>query len=580
MKKIICVFLCAVLIFCSTAVSIHAEQESPSFEWDGHPIVFIQGYSGPILVRDRGLETEEEVWGINPKDLVKKLITNLFDIFSGLADYADGNPEPFVECFREISAELIDDISMKPDGTSKYNISSYPYYVEEASVKYINTEKDGKYLPMTEGEFIEDISKTVPEEQIFIFNTDWRRSQIDNSAHLDSFIDEVLEYTGSDKIDLYGMSHGGQLAATYLYYYGTNGKVDNAVLNSPAIGGTSLVMELLGSDPVEFDICELLRFGCVMLHIELDLRWLGKLMPAEFLNSVLKTAFNEVLLPHAIYFGSVWDLMDRDSYSKLRDVYLDPVENANILAKADKMHYECLPNMAEGLQRAKDAGVNIAILSNYGTRLGTGAPIDSDFIINTENLSGATTVPYGEHLPEGYAQLNTTCKDPTHNHIAPTQSLDASTCFLPENTWFNYGQYHNQSWWDVYTRELLLELLLTDNIKDVHSDPRFPQFELAQSPLDGVYACFKGEKSGFYSQGSNTLLIKNISGSTLEIESVTVNGKKVELPKKFIIKKNQAKELTVDTSVSGLLEIQIEYSRRGKILSDPFTRTVFFSPEK
>lgn len=580
MKKIFCVFLCAVLVFCSTAVSINAEQESPAYEWDGHPIVFIQGYSGPILVRDRGLETEEEVWGINPKDLVKKLITNLYDIVTSLADYADGNTEPFVECFRNVSAELIDDISMMPDGTSKYNISSYPYYVWEASVEYINEEKDGKYLPMTEGEFIEDICKTVPESQIFIFNADWRRSQIDNCEHLVQFIDEVLKHTGSDKIDLYGMSHGGQLAATYLYYHGTEGKVDNAVLNSPAIGGTSLVMELLGAEPVEFDICELLRFGCVMLHLELDLRWLGKLMPAEFLNSVLKTAFNEVLLPHAVYFGSVWDLMDGDTYIQLRDKLLDPVENAAIIEKADKLHLECIPDMSNGLKRAQESGVNVSIISNYGTILGTGEPVDSDFIINTKNTSGAFTAPYGEHFADDYVQLNTTCNDPSHNHISPSRTVDASAGFLPENTWFNYGQYHNQSWWDVYTRGLQLELLLTDNITDIYADPRYPQFEQAQSPLDGVHATFSNEKTGFYNASSNTLVLRNLSGGGLNITSIKANGEEI-LSDKLVIKEGNSIEVPFTPSADeSFIKLDIEYSRRGKILSDPFVRTVYFSPAK
>lgn len=582
MKKIISVLLCAVLVFTSTAISISAEEtESPSFEWDGHPLIFIQGYSGPKLIRDRGLETEEQVWSIDPADLVKKIITNLFDIVSSVSDYAEGDTAPFVECFREVSAELLDDISMLPDGTSKYNISSYPYYLDESTVEYINNEQDGKYLPMTEGEFIEDLSRTIPESRIFIFNADWRRSHLDNCEHLVWYIDEVLKYTGSDKVDLYGMSHGGQLVATYLYYHGTEGKIDNAVMNSPAIGGTSLVMELLGEDPVEFNLSELLRFGGVMLHTEVDLRWLGEMLPADFLNSLLKTAFNEVLLPYAIYFGSVWDLMDTETYTALRDVYLDPVKNANIIAKADKMHYECMPNMSEELKRAQDAGVNISILANYGSHLGTGENIDSDFIIDTENTSGAVTAPFGEHFPENYTQLGTNCADPSHNHISPTQTIDASACFLPENTWFNYEQYHTQSWWDTYTRGLLLELILTDNIKNVHSDERYPQFEIAQSPLDGIYAKFTNETSGFYNNQSNTLLLRNLCGCTAVIESVTANGKAIDIGKSIKLKENESAEISYTPNDSDdLLKVEITYKKKGKISSEPFIRTVYFSAQK
>ena len=578
-KKFLCFFLSITILFCSVSFSIQAKDETPAFEWDGHPLIFIQGYSGPKLIRDRDLETEEQVWTFDPLDVVGNVGLNLFDIIGSVADYAKGDTAPFIECFRNLTAEWFDNISMNPDGTSKYNISSYPYYIEEANVKYINEEKNGKYLPMTEGEFIEDLSRTIPEERIYIFNTDWRRSHLDNCEHLMKFIDEVLEYTGSDKVDLYGMSHGGQLVATYLYYHGTEGKVDNAVMNSPAIGGTSLVMELLGEDPVAFDLNELLRFGGVMLHTELDLRWLGNILPAEFLNSLLKTAFNEVLLPYVIRFGSIWDLMDTETYVKLRDVYLDPVENAKIIEKADKMHFECMPNMSEGLKKAQAAGVNIGILANYGSHIGTGKEVDSDFIIDTVNTSGATPATFGERFPEGYKQLNTTCTDPTHNHVSPTRTLDASTCYLPENTWFNYEQYHTQTWWDTYTRALLLELVLTDNIKDVHSDPRFPQFEIAQSPLDGVYAKYNGpQSSGYYSDSSDTITLRNLSEAAIEIQSVTINGKAVDIGDKVKLKKSGTYDLKYKPQNNEFLTVEIAYTSKGVIIeSDTYTRTLYFS---
>ena len=578
-KKFLCFFLSITILFCSVSFSIQAKDETPAFEWDGHPLIFIQGYSGPKLIRDRGLETEEQVWTFDPLDVVGNVGLNLFDIIGSVADYAKGDTAPFVECFRNLTAEWFDNISMNPDGTSKYNISSYPYYIEEANVKYINEEKNGKYLPMTEGEFIEDLSRTIPEERIYIFNTDWRRSHLDNCEHLMKFIDEVLEYTGSDKVDLYGMSHGGQLVATYLYYHGTEGKVDNAVMNSPAIGGTSLVMELLGEDPVAFDLNELLRFGGVMLHTELDLRWLGNILPAEFLNSLLKTAFIEVLLPYVIRFGSIWDLMDTETYVKLRDVYLDPVKNAKIIEKADKMHFECMPNMSEGLKKAQAAGVNIGILANYGSHIGTGKEGDADFIIDTVNTSGATPATIGERFPEGYKQLNTTCTDPTHNHVSLTRTLDASTCYLPENTWFNYEQYHTQTWWDTYTRALLLELVLTDNIKDVHSDPRFPQFEIAQSPLDGVYAKYNGpQSSGYYSDSSDTITLRNLSEAAIEIQSVTINGKAVDIGGKVKLKKSGTYDLKYKPQNNEFLTVEIAYTSKGVIIeSDTYTRTLYFS---
>lgn len=578
-KRVISVILCAVMIFgCTASTAAAKEENTPAFEWDGHPVIFIQGYSGPILIRDRGLETEEQVWGINARDLIKKVIPNLYGILSGISKYADGDTEPFVEEFREVSAELIDDISMMPDGSSKYNIVSFPSTVEEASITHIRYELDGDGMPFFQDDFISAMAQTVPEEYIYVFNTDWRRSQIDNSAHLAEFIDSVLAKTGAEKVDIFSMSHGGQLTATYLYYYGTEAKVDNAVLNSPATLGTTLVTELLGADPINFDLEELLRFACVMLNIELDLSWLGRLLPGEFLNSLVKTAFNEVLLPHAIYFGSVWDFMDIETYTKLRDVYLDPVENAEIIRKADKMHYECMANMGEGLRRAQAAGVNISIISNYGTRLGTGKSIDSDFIINTTNTCGAAVSDFGETLGTDYVQKNTVCKAASHDHLAPTGTVDASCCFLPENTWFVYEQYHTQTWYDPYTRCLILELLLSDNIADVHSDSRYPQFELSQNPLDGVYARFTDSATGEYGEQSSEMIIRSLTDNySLNILSVKINGIEQSTEEKLTV--GRFGEITVPCEIpegNGRLKVEIRYERKNDLISDPFVRTIYF----
>jgi hypothetical protein len=338
-------------------------------------------------------------------------------------------------------------------------------------------------------------------------------------------------------------------------------------------------MELLGDEPVEFDLNELLRFGGVMLHTELDLRWLGDMLPAELLNSLLKTAFNEVLLPYAIHFGSIWDLMNTEAYTKFRDIYLDPVENAEIIAKADKMHYECMPNMSEGLKRAQAAGVNVSILANYGSHIGSGKQVDSDFIIDTSSSSGATPAPFGERFAEDYTQLGTVCTDPAHNHISPTRTIDASTCFLPEKTWFNYEQYHTQTWWDVYTRALLLELILTDNIKDVHSDPRYPQFEIAQSPLDGIYASFNGgQPSGFYSPSSDTITLRNLSDNTIRIQSVTVNGKPIESSGKIKLESDETIDIGYKPEQEEFIAVEIVYVSKGLFVSsDPYSRTIYFS---
>ena len=576
MKKLISIILCAALLFGTVAVSGSAAQAEGTYEWDGDPVVFIQGYTGAALVKDRGLDTEAPAWGAGREFDISKILLSVPGIIAGIVLHTMGDSSLLLKSFGSLAEDMLDGISINEDGTSKYNLTPYPYYAEEASVAALRANGEEEYIPETD--ITSAILETVPEEYLFVFNADWRIGQIDNSEQLDWFIGEVLEYTGKDKVDIYALSHGGQLAATYLYYHGTEAEVDNAVLNVPAIGGTSIATGLLGGN-INFDMDEIARFAAVMLRTETDLRWLGKILPGDFLNGLINTVFSELFLPYALNFGSIWDFMDIETYTEYKAKYLNnPLIHADRIEKHDKMHYDCMANMGEGLRAAQAAGVNIYIMSNYGTRLGTGEAVDADFIIDTASTSGAYTAEYGTHFVKGYTAKGTVCSDPTHNHVSPSYTVDASCAYLPENTWFIYGQYHGQVYWDDYTRPMIMEMLLTDNIKDVHSDPRYPQFELAQCPVDGVYAKFTDESSGYYNKNSKQLLIRNLSDEySITISAITADGCEFNLDSKKVLAPDE--EMLVDCtelSDNGCFIMEITYKRSGELLTQPMSRTLYF----
>ena len=65
---------------------------------------------------------------------------------------------------------------------------------------------------------------------------------------------------------------------------------------------------------------------------------------------------------------------------------------------------------------------------------------DSDGTVDTMYASaGATVALRGETLGDGYKQK----VDCGHNHLSPDGRIDASTCILPENTWFIKGMLHS-----------------------------------------------------------------------------------------------------------------------------------------
>lgn len=132
--------------------------------------------------------------------------------------------------------------------------------------------------------------------------------QVENAAKLDKFIQEVKELTGSRKVNLYGLSHGGQLTATYLYYYGAKGDVDRAIMDAPATCGTQLVVDLFEGN-IHFDVATLIEYVEIGFRKEYEYEWLVEAFGFDRLNQAFNDIIHQYLLDIVINFGSVWDFV-------------------------------------------------------------------------------------------------------------------------------------------------------------------------------------------------------------------------------------------------------------------------------
>ena len=66
------------------------------------------------------------------------------------------------------------------------------------------------------------------------------------------------------------------------------------------------------------------------------------------------------------------------------------------------------------------------------------------------------------------------------------------------------------TYWDNYSRTLMMTTLFTDRITDVYSDKNYPQFKDTTNPSSSVYAEFKGCGAGILSE-TDALVITNCS---------------------------------------------------------------------
>ena len=86
------------------------------------------------------------------------------------------------------------------------------------------------------------------------------------------------------------------------------------------------------------------------------------------------------------------------------------------------------------------------------------------------NAPGAICADIGQTLGEGYVQA----VQDGHNHLSADGVIDASTCYLPENTWFIRDMLHSTA--HAGHKDFYAWFLSDPQAPDVHSNPDYPQF--------------------------------------------------------------------------------------------------------
>lgn len=553
MKKVVSVILSAILVL-SSGVMVASAADSQKV----YPLVLLQGYGGPTLIDQ---DTGEQAWGLDFDLLKQRILDSGKTLASGAAEYIKGDSTLLVDTIGGIMNETLEPISCNDDGSSVHNLDCFPKGAAATRASTLIANGQENFIaesPIVDG-FIEELKSQGidnAEDYIFIFTGDWRKGQAEYAKDVDAYITEVKELTKSSKVNIYGLSHGGQYGAAYLYYFGEKGDVNKACLNVPAIGGTSMVGDpMLGND-ITIDFPTILEFVEIGYRSEAEFEWILSYLSAltggyQNLNKIVNEVAQKYIIDFIDKIGSLWDFIPLDVYDEvkerlIKDGYIDPVKNAKIIAQSDEFHYNAMAHMNEGLVRAQKAGTKIAIMSNTGKNGVTGTNKNSDYIIDVRTSSGAYCAPFGEQLPQDYECANTNCNNPAHYHISPAYDIDATCAYLPENTWFINGQFHGQSNWDNYSRQFILDFLFGDSITDIYSNPKYPQFELAQNPADGLYVRFNNTNSGFHTSADTELVLKNMSEQyDMKILDISVDGVQIDLSSKTIdkIAAGEAKEV-------------------------------------
>lgn len=536
MKKVLSLMLCLVMLFSLCSVGINAAYEVNKLT--EYPVIMVAGFMSSELYRtDEKTGEEVVVWGWSDAlgMITGESSGNLGGIVTDFAEYLlAGNVAPIAERLGEGFNRIFYALKSNPDGSTIYDLHPAVTSPEQTNFKYLREHyPDGRH--QHEAAIMEEVCDKIGEENAYAFQYDFRLGAVDGAEALREYIDDVIEYTNKqrpadkqiDKVNILAVSHGGQITGTYLSLYGDEGKVNNAVLTIPALGGAGLAYDAFNYNHEGFSFGDvgLMIFIQHGMLLEEDYHYLLEAGLLGFLDE-LATALVPYVYKTIGNWGSLWDFIPVEHYEQLKAELLDEEINAGLIEKSDFMHYEVMSEDGEyyyskGFEKAQKAGTNVYIIAGYDIEVVTGMPVSSDAIIPTKASTGATCAPFGKRFADGYTQK----VDTGFYQVSPTMTVDASTCYIPEHTWLIEDYHHGMTYNDEFTRELMYTLILNDESYDVHSFEEYPQFHATTNPAHAVHAQFNKSAEGYISAEDTSLVIKNIcSESNLLVSAVTVSG--------------------------------------------------------
>lgn len=546
-RKLLCAVLCVIIVLAAVPFAGAAQD---------CPVVFVAGYTSSQMYVYRGTENEVKVWKQDVADKVIDAVkSEIPGVLAGAGLAVAGINKPLFKTLQPYVNDLIEYMQLNDDGSSKYPVELYPHSVEDTRLDKL---KEMKYYP--DHDSLMNLGAKAGDTNVYCCTLDWRLGQVDNAAVLNEYINDLLESTGKSKVNLMGVSFGGQVVASYLALYGGE-KVNNVVLHCPALDGSTIVSELLKGD-VTVAWSDALDLYCSYDKVEEEYSVITDLIGISFLDEFLMDFINFELLDFFLNFGSVWDLVPVSEYTALRDKLLTDGTHDEMIRKSDIYHFEIAAKRTETFEKLREEGVNISIIAGYGCEPVVSCGTNSDGVIDLVSATGAYCAAPGKELPAGYKQ--SACTD--HCHISPAFSVDASVGYLPENTWYVENMYHGLAVNEEKTNELIMTLLTSDEIADVNSSPEYPQFLSSQNRCRGVYCSFENCAEGFFTPYSTKLNIKNVSKKdTAYIYSVTCSGADIDFSFKVCEKLAPGESTTADVvgilpQNGDLLKVRIEFA--------------------
>jgi len=337
-------------------------------------------------------------------------------------------------------------------------------------------------------------------DNVYVFNYDSRLDSVQSAKELDEYIQMVKRQTGSDRVSLVGDSQGGMTMATYFDGYMQKGDVDRALFVNPAFAGVAVTRMFEGDFTVDADGLTncLLGLGrtvedgryedfitLLVYLLQYQIHVLANNMSdlgedEELLEQLFLEVFKPVLGNVPVMYEFIpYDDFDAALAWLTKIGFLDTKENAKLIRKIKRYH-KVQGRLAQNLQNLEKYGTKAAVIADYGM---SGIPVTSEYNNQTDDLidtkyasAYATVAEYEQVLPQT-----------TGKYLSPDRVIDASTCALPDQTWFIRGVMHTIFNYGLDPMNWMCDMLLgktEPNLKAVRKKYGYSQFLKVDNPDD------------------------------------------------------------------------------------------------
>ena len=482
MKKALALLLCAVLLLCALLPAGALDYSSPSREI---PVILIGGDGDPLYDKDGNKVLEASnlstLFDGTDKEELYRSVAEVLQPFL-LEGVLFNRWDRYYENLEREVGELTEAFRLDENGNASNGTTISQAHIRETEEKKHQDKKGDKgYYSW----------------QDYHFWYDWRLDPLEIAEQLDDFINCILEATGAEKVSIACRCVGTSVAAAYVAKYGTDKLYGLGIDGTCTNGGEFLSDALSGKFKLDgraverfltdmnvlgmFNISDFAMASVDLLEKSGALDAFVTVSRIAIYNRIVEGATSAIALSTVFTMPCYWAFVTAEDYETAKRYVFGEAGSekrqtyAGLIEKLDRYHETVRLPLHSLMLSLPEAGVRVAVISKYGFQIvpicASCNAVSDQYASVTRSSFGATTSTIYDTLSDEY--IAGRVARGFGRYISPDRQIDASTCLLPDCTWFVKGVRHGE-WLDA-ENQILYNVITAERQLTVNDLP-YTQF--------------------------------------------------------------------------------------------------------